>query len=300
MKMRFLVCLGLLSALCSVGQSAEKNDSPQEEGLEYLLFSDIPLVITASKKEEKLKDAPSVVSVITEEQIKKFGATNLREILERAPSVYMTSSYLYHSGAISMRGDYQSHVNNHVLFLINGRQTRDPVFGGIDMPLLNSFPIQNIKSIELVRGPGSVLYGTNAYTGVINIITKDFGEKTTGEIGTQQGSYGTSRYFASASLPGEALQVEAGVNYLKTDGWEFQTQDEARVTSSANMAEDNLGVFFRGKAKGFTLNGLFAKSNTDDFGIIPLWPFDFVNTERDFVDAGYEWVMSDAWNLECL
>ena len=73
----------------------------------------------------------------------------------------------------AVRGDLPTHTNNHTLLLINGRPVRESNSGGWNFPVYMAYPIDMIERIEFVRGPGSVLYGTNAYTGVINVITKE-------------------------------------------------------------------------------------------------------------------------------
>ena len=75
-------------------------------------------------------------------------------------------------GALTMRGDATLGANNHILVLVNGRPIQESTHGGMIHPFLRSFPLASVKQIEIIRGPGSVLYGTNAYVGVINVITK--------------------------------------------------------------------------------------------------------------------------------
>jgi outer membrane cobalamin receptor len=90
----------------------------------------------------------------------------------------MAGSPLVPRNVASIRGDLIKQEDNHVLVLINGRPFRDTTFGGINFSICTAFPIQTIERVEVIRGPGSVLYGTNALSGVINIVTKNPDQST--------------------------------------------------------------------------------------------------------------------------
>ena len=145
-------------------------------------------ISVASKREETVAQAPSVISVVTARQIKQFGAKNLSDVLNRVTSVQATGSHFY-PYLINMRGQLVGHNNSDILFLINGRPRRTSWNGGTPFPILLAFPLDTIEKIEIIRGPGSVLYGTGAFTGVINIITKS-------EVGTRRTSPGPDSIMA--------------------------------------------------------------------------------------------------------
>jgi len=73
------------------------------------------------------------MSVITSEEIRQFGARNLRDVIDRAPSVYTLNGTLHPDNVVSMRGDSQSQLDTHVLWLLDGRPVRDVVFGGLTL-----------------------------------------------------------------------------------------------------------------------------------------------------------------------
>ena len=143
-------------------------------------------VTTVSKREESLVNAPGVVTVITEQDIKNYGATNLKDVLLRLPNFYMFDSATFKASGMMLRAGATQHLNNHVLYLVNGRPLRESQNGGLhtDMNLL--FPIEAIERIEIIRGPGSVLYGSNAYSGALNIITKETDDDYFLELKTQK------------------------------------------------------------------------------------------------------------------
>ena len=148
-------------------------------------------VTTASKTEEKQSDAPGIITVVSNDEIMGFGSTSLMDVLDRVTSMHMIYSGIYTWNLGSMRGQHTSVFDNHVLILINGRPLRDGISGGHNNVFYNSFPVEGIDHIEIIRGPGSVLYGTNAYSGVINIITKQAFEKTAFEASVSYGSLNT-------------------------------------------------------------------------------------------------------------
>lgn len=143
----------------------------------------------ASRQEELLKDAPSSITVFTHEELRNMGIKNIEEILNYVPSV--KTSFDVHSGtvAITARG-LLSTEGVAILFLLNGQRMNDHhIASGL---IANSFMnIDNVERIEIIRGPGSALYGSNAFLGVVNIITNRSRNKITAEVGSNN-SYRTS------------------------------------------------------------------------------------------------------------
>jgi len=145
--------------------SFEDTDDLFELSIEKLM--EIPIV-TASRQEQSIYELSVPVTVITAEDIHYSGLTNIPEILRYAVGVDVVrldrARYM-----VGVRGLFST-VSDRTLVLINGRTTLDPVFGTswMEMPVL----VEDIDRIEVVRGPGGAVWGSNAYTGVINIITK--------------------------------------------------------------------------------------------------------------------------------
>ncbi|MEZ5197709.1 MAG: TonB-dependent receptor plug domain-containing protein [Bacteroidales bacterium] len=176
-----LMLLGLLVVLIS----------PYIQSQEIETLWDIE-VTTASKQEEKMSDAPGIITVVTKDEIASFGGNSLWDVLNRVTSMYMIHAGTYMWNIGSVRGQNVSVFDNHVLILLNGRPLRDGISGGLNSVFYNSFPLEGIDHLEIIRGPGSVLYGTNAYSGVINIITKKAKEKTSLDASVTYGSFNTA------------------------------------------------------------------------------------------------------------
>ena len=131
--------------------------------LKELLATEV--VTTASKYQQDWSSASAVSSTITRTEIEAFGANNLVEVLERVVSIHMTGSNFFPQNVTAMRGDLLGHYDNHILLLLNGRPLRESYSGGVNFSIYTAFPLSVIERIEIIRGPGSVLYGTNAYSG---------------------------------------------------------------------------------------------------------------------------------------
>lgn len=132
--------------------------------LEKLINS---LISVASKKPLNVRESPSIVSLITEEDIKKSGARDLIDVLRLVPGVDFGSDVEGVVG-ISMRGNWAH--EGKVLVLLDGQEMNEILFACNEFG--NHYPIEQIKKIEIIRGPGSAIYGGYAEYGVINIITR--------------------------------------------------------------------------------------------------------------------------------
>ena len=134
--------------------------------LENLLDTEVSSV---SKKMEKLADAPAAVFVITAEDIRRSGATSIPEALRMAPGVEVARIDA-NKMAISCRG-FNNRFANKLLVLIDGQSVYTSMFSGVFWEVQDVF-LEDVKQIEVIRGPGATIWGANAVNGVINIITK--------------------------------------------------------------------------------------------------------------------------------
>ncbi|MBF0165108.1 MAG: TonB-dependent receptor, partial [Magnetococcales bacterium] len=124
---------------------------------------------TLSRKEQKLVDTAASVTVIDAEEIRRSGMTSIPELLRLVPGMNVARINAS-TWAISARG-FNSQFSNKVLVLMDGRSLYTPLFAGVNWNL-QQIPLADVERIEVVRGPGAALWGTNAVNGVINIVTK--------------------------------------------------------------------------------------------------------------------------------
>jgi iron complex outermembrane recepter protein len=126
-------------------------------------------VTTVSRQPEKLSQSPSAVQVITDEDIRRSGATSLPEALRLAPNLEV-AQVNSHDWAISARG-FNNTLANKLLVMIDGRTVYTPLYAGVFWDAQNPLLV-DVDRIEVVSGPGGTLWGANAVNGVINVVTK--------------------------------------------------------------------------------------------------------------------------------
>ena len=167
--LRFLAAVSWLTvSLCPTTHAAgaDQANPLTQMSLEYLMNVE---VTTVSKRPEKAQDAAAAVHVLTREEIQRSGAQDIPEALRLVPGVNVARINA-NSWAVSIRG-FNSRFANKLLVMIDGRSVYSPLFSGVFWDRHN-IPIDDIDRIEVVRGPGGTLWGSNAVNGVINIITR--------------------------------------------------------------------------------------------------------------------------------
>ncbi|MFO7553814.1 MAG: TonB-dependent receptor, partial [Desulfobacterales bacterium] len=188
-------------------------------------------IVSVSKKPEKLSDAAAAVFVITQEDIRRSGATSIPEALRLAPGVHVariTST----DWAINIRGLNDQFANN-LLVLIDGRSVYTPVFSGVFWDIQDTV-LEDIDRIEVIRGPGATLWGANAVNGVINIITKQ-AKKTQGwqvsALGGNEEGMGSIRYGGAS---GEEIHYRAYAKYFNRGKLAGIIEDDSDVNPTSD------------------------------------------------------------------
>jgi iron complex outermembrane receptor protein len=126
-------------------------------------------VTTQTKEPEEIWQTPAAISVLTQDDIRRLGATNIPELLRMLPGVFV-GTVNSSNWAVSVRG-FTSNFSRSLLVLIDGRSVYTPLFGGVYWGV-QDVVLEDIDRIEVIRGPGGTVWGENAVNGVINIITK--------------------------------------------------------------------------------------------------------------------------------
>jgi len=181
------------------------------------------LVVSAARRASSPEDAPAATSIVTDEDIRLSGATQIPDVLRRVPgmeTLTMTAS----DTNLAVRG-FNQRLSNKLLVLLNGRSVYLDFLGATWWRML-PIQLEDIERVEVIRGPGSTLYGANAFGGVVNILTRPPGERRT-QFVVAGGSGGTVR---AAHLFGGRegnLGYRASVGYERTDRW-AQPLDESR------------------------------------------------------------------------
>ena len=219
-------CISILIAvsMCIFSQSSTSDTIMLNE-----------LLVTGSKVGFSKKTTPLSVSYLSKNEIENTGQINVLTALNTyIPGIFVTSRNVLGfgvatggSGAISMRGIGNS-PNTGVLVLVDGQPHNQGLFGH---PLADTYVQLDVAKVAVIRGPGSLLYGSNAMGGVINIITRNqASEGLSGKIGGAYGSYNTQKYFGSIGMKIKNFSAFTTINRDKTDGTRPNT--DFRITNS--------------------------------------------------------------------
>ncbi|MCG6231733.1 TonB-dependent receptor domain-containing protein [Vibrio furnissii] len=179
--------------------------------------ADETVVVTANRFEQKQTSVLSATTVISRQEIEQYQANSLTEVLRRVPGVEIAQNGgRGHSASVFMRGTNSSHV----LVLVDGVRI-DSAAGGV---AINRFPLGLVERLEVIRGPGAAMYGSDAVGGVINIITRSHRgnnlKQVTVGIGSHQARKGDVVAKADVNEQGH-LQLAAG--FEKTDGYDIKS-----------------------------------------------------------------------------
>lgn len=253
-------------------------------------------VVTANRIETDITQATGIVSVITAKDIERFGANSLIEVVERFPGVTPLSGYVFQNNAVSVRGDLPNQNDTHLLVLINGRPFRTGFSGGFNGAILDNYPLRAIERLEFVRGPGSVLYGSNAYSGVLNIITKR-SQYDHALISLGGGSFSTRTAGLSAGMQQGVNDVRMDATFFKEDGWQQSLTDENAVTSSDKFSENNKSLSLSSHLGNFFVDAFVTQADQTHLGSRPIWPADEIQRDAYYLGIGHLLELSPDWSM---
>ncbi len=190
------LCVAVCALFALPARSQQKPTDLADSSLEDLMNVQVTSV---SKKEQKISQVAAAIFVITQEDIRRSGATNIPDLLRMVPGLDV-AQINGNTWAISSRG-FNLQFANKLLVLIDGRAVYSPLFGGVDWDT-QDVPLEDIARIEVIRGPGGTVWGANAVNGVINIITKKAADTHGGMVvaggGNVDQDFGTVQYGGDA------------------------------------------------------------------------------------------------------
>lgn len=219
LKLRIPGAFRRLAAVCGgVLLASAAAAGPEDDEDLALAYGDRAFVSIATGSRMPVGRAPSVASVITAEDIAAMGATTIDEALESVPGLHVTRTSIRYGPAYIIRGIGGGGQNNsQVLMLQNGIPVTT-MFGGDKGIAWTGVPVENVSRIEVIRGPGSALYGADAYAGVINVITRTAGEMPDAEFGLRAGSFATRDAWALHGGEVGDMTVAAYLRLGSSDG----------------------------------------------------------------------------------
>ena len=167
----------------------------QEELLSMSLDELVSLDVSiATGTPKSLRTTPGATSIITAAELESMGAQDIDEALEMVPGLHVSHSSFIYASRYFIRGIVSTY-NPHTLLLVNGIPQTSLFTGdrGERMVAMTGLPVSMIERIEIIRGPGSAVYGADAFAGVINIITRKAGNAPRGQATVSHGSFDTGR-----------------------------------------------------------------------------------------------------------
>ena len=223
---------------------------------------EVPVVFGASKFEQKATEAPSSVTVITSDEIKRYGYRTLADILQSVQGFYV--SYDRNYSSLGSRGVNLSDSNNRILLLVNGHRLNNNLSDSAAIGTDFILDVDLIDHVEIIRGPSAVLYGNNAFFGVINVITRQGKQLNGAEVSGEYASYDTYKTRVTyGKLFTNGVQLLLSGTYYDSAGPDrlfykkFNTPDQNNGVAQ-NMDGDSSGSFFGSLGYAdFTLEGAF-------------------------------------------
>ena len=297
------VCLFL--AVCFLGMSLSQAGEPEGDvsrelsqmTLEQLMEIKVSRVYAASKHEQKVTQAPSSVTIITADEIKKYGHRTIADILRSVRGFYVTNDRNY--SYVGVRGfGRPSDYNARVLIMIDGHSVNDNIYYSVGIGEDFVLNLDLIDRVEIVRGPGSSLYGTNAFFAVINIVTKQGSEINGIEVSGEAGSFNTYRGRVSyGNKTGSNADILLSSSALDSKGQNLFFKEYAAPSTNNGSArhcdyEGNYTLFSKFSYGGFVLEGAYVSRTKG----IPTGAFEtrFNDTrnrttdESGYVDLSYD------------
>lgn len=271
----------IVAALVFVLASWSSSSADEGQGEEMLLFQDIPSVFSASKYEQKVTEAPSSVSIVTAEEIKKYGYRTLGDVLRSLRSFHVTSDRVSHQPGV--RGfNRPGDTNSRFLLLVDGMRLNDSIFGAASVDTLFELDVDLIDRVEVVRGPSSSLYGTSAFFGIINVITK------------------RGRDLRGVEISGAAGSRET-YNGRLSFGERFHAGPEVLLSGTRHESEGDDRFYFQAFDAPETNNGIAHDADEDDvsslFGKFSLGDFTlegaYIEKEKEIPTAPYGTLFND-------
>jgi outer membrane receptor for ferrienterochelin and colicins len=293
--------LAILALTATAGAQQDVKDL-SEVSLEEL--SNIQ-VYSASKHMQSASEAPASVTVVTADEIQKYGYRNLADILRSVPGFYVTYDRDYTFVGVrgfGRLGDW----NSRILVLIDGHRINNNVLG--QAMLGNEFlvDVDMIERVEIVRGPSSSLYGANAFFAVINVITRTAKQVKDWELSFQTGSFGTNEGRATYGHQFHDLGVlVSGTFYNSTGQTLFLPQFDNPANNNGITSDTDYESYKHILATltyhGFTLQGLFSTRDkgvpTAYFGAVFNDPQDYNIDSHQYVSLDYQHPIGK-WQLD--
>jgi iron complex outermembrane receptor protein len=268
--------LGVVASGAIGGDLASPDPfSVADLSVEQLVNLQVASVFGASKYDQKVTQAPSSVSIVTADEIKKFGHRTLADVLRSVRGWYVSDdrnySYLGVRGFLRP-GDY----NTRVLILVDGHRMNDNVYDSAYVGREAMVDVDLIERVEVIRGPSSSIYGSSAFFGVINVVTKKGGQIGGAEASAEAGSFDSykGRFRFGERFKNDVEWLLSGSYYI-SEGQErlYYPEFDQRISADPRATnngfadgrdgEEAVNLFSSVGFQGLTLSGFFSYREKD-------------------------------------
>jgi iron complex outermembrane receptor protein len=238
-----------LVLLLQAGAAALAQESPAPESaaladlsLEQLMDVRIEKVFSASKYEQKVTQAPASVTIVSSNEIEKYGQRTLADVLRSVRGLYVSDdgnySYLGARGFLRP-GDY----NSRMLVLVDGHRMNESVYDSAYFGHDSAVDVDLIERVEFIRGPSSSIYGSSAFFGVVNIVTKQVDQLKGTSVSAEGGSFGTYKgRLSHGQRFGNGLELVLSASWMHSDGRDEIYYPELDQRLSADPRANNDGI----------------------------------------------------------
>jgi iron complex outermembrane receptor protein len=302
------IIMALAFFMYNTSVSAQQDDleGMASLGEEMSLFAEIPSVFGASKYEQKVSDAPASISIVTSDEIKKYGYRTLGDILKSLRGFYVTDDHNYTYIGVrgfSRPGDY----NTRLLLLIDGHRENDTIFSSAYSDRTSTIDVDLIDRVEVIRGPSSSIYGSNAFFGVINVITKRGRDYQTLEASAEAGrneTYKGRLTYGNKYSNGLELLISSSQYDSNGEDWYYPEYDNPADNNGLADGRDwekDTNLFLKAGFGDFTLTGAYSERKdsypTAAWGTVFNDPNSEVIDEKGYLDLKHQTVLGDNWGF---
>lgn len=261
--------------------AGEGGEADWAVAVEEILFEELGTVYSATKYAQKSSEAPASVSIITAQEIKRLGYRTIGEIIASQVGLYATYDRMYTSMGVrgfGLPGDY----NTRILVLLNGHRINENLYYAFGTNMDGIIDVDLIDRVEIIRGPGSSLYGSNAFFAVVNLITRRGRSYQGIEMAGQAGSHET--YKARATY---GQRYDSGIDWLVSGNY-FSSRGSGTLYYEAfDDPSTNNGIVEGGD--GETAHSIFSGLAWGDFMLEGA----HVKRDKEFPGAPYDTVFND-------
>jgi outer membrane receptor for ferrienterochelin and colicins len=309
-----ILFIALALAATARAQHAADDRNLADLSIEELMQVRVDSVYGASKHEQKVTQAPSSVTIITAEEIRRFGYRTLADVLRGVRGFYVSDdrNYQYVGVRGFLRpGDY----NSRILLTIDGHRMNDSIYDGAYAGREGVIDLDLVERVEVIRGPSSSLYGSSAFFGVINVITKRGGQfggvELAGEGGTSDTYRGRATYGARYA---SGLEWLVSGSQYRSDGaaslyypeFDQRISEEPRAANNGlarNLDdEDAVSLFTKLSYGSWAVAAYFNDRNkqvpTASFDTIFNDPREQTRDRRGYLELNYERHLSETLDLQ--